>query len=102
VLNAGTRVVWAAVLIGGGAAFAPARAYACAVCGLGGTRDNWLAYFTMTWVMSGLPVAMIAGLAFWVYRRVSAHDADADAIRTAASIGTVRRQPPAASDINTR
>ena len=42
---------------------------ACAVCGLTGTQDNWQAYRSMTVMMSGLPLAMIGGLAFWFYRR---------------------------------
>lgn len=48
---------------------APAPIAACAVCGLNGTRDNGLAYLAMTVVMSGLPLAMIGGVVFWVYRR---------------------------------
>jgi hypothetical protein len=47
----------------------PASVDACAVCGLTGTRDNGFAYLAMTVVMSGLPLAMIGGVVFWVYRR---------------------------------
>jgi hypothetical protein len=50
----------------------PASLGACAVCGLTGTRDNGLAYLAMTVVMSGLPLAMIGGVVFWVYRRTKA------------------------------
>jgi hypothetical protein len=42
---------------------------ACAVCGLGSTQDNWLAYFTMTMVLSALPLGMIGGVVFWLHRR---------------------------------
>ena len=47
---------------------------ACAVCGLAGTQENSLAYFAMTWLLSGLPLAMIGGVGFWVYRRASAQE----------------------------
>ena len=50
----------------------PASIEACAVCGLSGTRDSWLAYLVMTLVMSALPLVMIGGVAFWVYRRSKA------------------------------
>ena len=44
---------------------------ACAVCGLSGTADNSLAYLVMTIVMSALPLVMIGGVSWWVYRRAS-------------------------------
>ena len=42
---------------------------ACAVCGLVGTEGTGLVYFVMTIVMSTLPLAMIGGVSWWVYRR---------------------------------
>jgi uncharacterized membrane protein len=67
-----TRLVTAALSL---VLTAPASAFACAVCGLAGTQENWRAYRAMTWMMSGLPLAMIAGVGFWIYRRASARDA---------------------------
>ncbi len=57
---------------------APAAAFACAVCGTSGIENNSWAYFAMTMVLSGLPLAMIGGVVFWVYRRASEAD-DQDA-----------------------
>lgn len=54
----------------------PAAALACAVCGTSGIENNSWAYFAMTMVLSGLPLAMIGGVGFWVYRRASAADAE--------------------------
>jgi hypothetical protein len=51
------------------------------VCGTPGTEEAGRAYFTMTLVLSGLPLAMIGGVGYWVYRRVAAQDAAADADR---------------------
>lgn len=53
---------------------APAAALACAVCGTSGMENNSWAYFAMTMVLSGLPIAMVGGVVFWVYRRTSAAD----------------------------
>jgi hypothetical protein len=47
----------------------PALALACPVCGTAGPGDNGWAYFAMTMVLSGLPLGMIGGVVFWVYRR---------------------------------
>ena len=43
---------------------------ACAVCGLMGTGENGWAYLAMTVVMSALPLMMIGGVSWWVYRRI--------------------------------
>ena len=48
---------------------APAVAFACPVCGLNGTQDNWGAYRAMTVMLSALPLGMIGGLAFYIYKR---------------------------------
>jgi hypothetical protein len=44
---------------------------ACAVCGLAGPGDNGLAYLVMTIIMSALPLVMIGGVGWWLYRRAS-------------------------------
>lgn len=44
--------------------------FACAVCGLVGTGESGSAYLAMTLVMSALPLMMIGGVAWWVYRRI--------------------------------
>jgi hypothetical protein len=44
---------------------------ACAVCGLAGTADNGVAYLVMTIVMSLLPLVMIGGVSWWLYRRAA-------------------------------
>ena len=52
-------------------AAAPAAALACSVCGLAGTGDNNGAYRAMTVMMSGVPLGMIGGVAYWLVRRAS-------------------------------
>jgi hypothetical protein len=42
---------------------------ACAVCGLMGTGENGWAYFAGTVMLSFLPLAMIGGVSWWVWRR---------------------------------
>lgn len=62
----------------------PTAALACAVCGTSGMENNSWAYFAMTMVLSGLPIAMVGGVVFWAYRRTAAADAelpDADSTR---------------------
>jgi hypothetical protein len=53
---------------------APEAAFACPVCGTPGTEEAGQAYLTMTLILSGLPLAMIGGVGYWVYRRVAAQD----------------------------
>jgi hypothetical protein len=55
------------------AVLAPASVLACPVCGLVGTGDNDSAYRWMSALLSVLPLGMIAGMAFWLARRVSQH-----------------------------
>lgn len=50
-----------------GVMLGPARAAACPVCI--GQDPTLSAFFTTALLMSVLPLAMIGGLAFWVYRR---------------------------------
>ena len=52
----------------------PAPAFACPVCGLAGSGETNGAYFVMTIIMSGLPLVMIGGVVFWIYRRSSSDD----------------------------
>ena len=78
---------------------APAPAEACAVCGLSGTQDNAFAYVVMTWVLSGLPLAMIGGVAFWVYRRMAAHEAVTAAVRGPVGTPADAVPHPGASDL---
>lgn len=54
----------------------PAPALACAVCGMAGTGDNAWAYFAMTMVISMLPIGMIGGVAWVVYRRAAGGPAE--------------------------
>jgi hypothetical protein len=48
---------------------------ACAVCGAGQDTTEW-AYLSMTAVVSLSPLAMIGGVAFWLYRASKARDAE--------------------------
>lgn len=60
----------AARIVGGGAlaaAAAPGLAWACSVCGAGNGTDAW-ALLRMTIVMSLVPLALIGGAGYWVYR----------------------------------
>lgn len=43
---------------------------ACAVCGLMGTGENGWAYFAGSVGLSLLPLVMIGGVSWWVYRRL--------------------------------
>lgn len=54
---------------------APSVALACPVCGTAGANDNGWAYFAMTIVLSGLPLGMMGGVGYWVYRHSAADDA---------------------------
>lgn len=49
----------------------PASAWACPACGLAGAGDNNGAYVAMSVMLSILPLGMIGGVAFWLYRRVT-------------------------------
>lgn len=69
-------------------ALTPAPALACPVCGLAGPGDNGWAYALMSAMLSALPLGMIGGIAFWVYRRAKAADAESREPASAASIPT--------------
>jgi hypothetical protein len=46
-------------------------AWACTVCGVGQEGTEW-AYVAMTAVLSLLPLALLGGIATWLYRRATA------------------------------
>jgi hypothetical protein len=65
----------------------PDLALACPVCGTPGSEDAGWAYLAMTLILSGLPLAMIGTVGYWLHRRTSAdqtesptpsHEADED------------------------
>ena len=59
------------VLIGAtGASLIPAAAWACPACMVGDPKTA-TTYFGMTLVMSALPMLLIVGLAYWLWRRHS-------------------------------
>jgi hypothetical protein len=49
----------------------PGLLLACPVCGLASGLNNQSSYALMSLVLSVLPLGMIAGVGFWVYRRVT-------------------------------
>jgi hypothetical protein len=51
--------------------------FACPVCGAGGNEENGAVYLAMSAVLSGLPLAMIGGIVFWL-RRAARHGAGAN------------------------
>jgi hypothetical protein len=71
-----SRVLFATLIV----LATPAFALACPVCGTAGANDNGWAYFAMTIVLSGLPLGMIGGVVFWVYRRSAEGQPDAPAV----------------------
>lgn len=58
---------------------------ACSVCGAGqeGTETS---YVVMTLIVSFLPLAMIGGVAFWLWRAIKQRDEAAQAEREARSV----------------
>lgn len=65
-ISSARRVAVVAVLF----VLAPRAALACPVCGLVGVNENWAVYLAMTAVLSALPLLMIGGMVFWLYRRI--------------------------------
>jgi hypothetical protein len=57
------------------ALLAAAPTWACTVCGIGQENTEW-AYVAMTAVLSLLPLALIGGVAGWLYVRARAHEAE--------------------------
>jgi hypothetical protein len=43
--------------------------FACPVCGLASAADNQSSYVSMSVMLSILPLGMMGGMAFWLYRK---------------------------------
>ena len=65
-LNFATRFLIAAA----GASLIPAAAWACPACMVGDPKTAGT-YFGMTVVMSALPILLVCGLGYWLWRRHS-------------------------------
>jgi membrane protein DedA with SNARE-associated domain len=65
-LNFAVRFLIAAV----GASLIPAAAWACPACMVGDPKTAGT-YFGMTLVMSALPILLVCGLGYWLWRRHS-------------------------------
>ena len=65
-LNLATRFLIAAA----GASLVPAAAWACPACMVGDPKTAGT-YFGMTLVMSALPILLVCGLGYWLWRRHS-------------------------------
>lgn len=50
----------------------PTPAFACPICGVTNPNDNWPTYLAMSAMISALPLTMIGGIVFWIYRRANA------------------------------
>jgi hypothetical protein len=50
-------------------ALIPAALLACPVCGLASASDNQSSYVSMSVMLSALPLSMMAGIVFWLYRK---------------------------------
>ena len=53
-----------------GAALVPGAAWACPACMVGDPKTAGI-YFGMTLVMSSLPILLVCGLGYWLWRRHS-------------------------------
>jgi membrane protein DedA with SNARE-associated domain len=53
-----------------GASLIPAAAWACPACMVGDPKTAGT-YFGMTLVMSALPILLVCGLGYWLWRRHS-------------------------------
>lgn len=58
------------LLVVAGTSLVPAAAWACPACMVGDPKTAGT-YFGMTLVMSVLPMLLIVGLAYWLWRRHS-------------------------------
>ena len=65
-LNFATRLIIAAA----GASMIPAAATACPACMVGDPKTA-ATYFGMTVVMSSLPILLVCGIGYWLWRRHS-------------------------------
>ena len=53
-----------------GASLIPAAAWACPACMVGDPKTA-ATYFGMTVVMSSLPILLVCGIGYWLWRRYS-------------------------------
>ena len=65
-LNLAERFLAAAI----GASLIPGAAWACPACMVGDPKTA-ATYFGMTVVMSALPILLVCGLGYWLWRRHS-------------------------------
>jgi hypothetical protein len=65
-LNFAARFLFAA----GGVSLIPAAAWACPACMVGDPKTA-ATYFGMTVVMSSLPILLVCGIGYWLWRRHS-------------------------------
>ena len=65
-LNSMARFLFAVA----GASLIPAAAWACPACMVGDPKTA-ATYFGMTVVMSSLPILLVCGLGYWLWRRHS-------------------------------
>ena len=70
-----SRFALSLLLLGLAIALHPDAAAACSVC-YGGAEESRKAFLFTTILLSGLPVGMMCGLGWWVWRR--AREADAE------------------------
>ena len=63
-LNSALRILIATI----GAAAVPGAAWGCPACMVGDPKTA-ATYFSMTVVMSALPILLICGLGYWLWRR---------------------------------
>jgi hypothetical protein len=82
-------------LLSAGSAALPAVCQACAVCNDPTNQDSQAAFLNMTIFMSLFPLAMIGGVALWLWRRVKALEAQEAALDAAAA---GHPAPPLTSD----
>ena len=79
---------------------ATGHAWACAVCGFG-QGERALAYFTAGWVMNAVPLVLIGGVAWYLWRQacvpLPGHTAQQGAVPT-----TQDTAPAATPFVNTR
>ena len=69
-------------LVGLGVLLVPAKAHACSMCMLADPKTAGT-YLGMTVMMSILPLSMLGGLVYWLWRRYSAPEPqDANRFRT--------------------
>ena len=54
-------------------AFLPSPAFACSVC-YSANEPNRLAFIETTAFLSLFPLAMVAGITWWIWRQVQLHD----------------------------